>query len=365
MAYLACAALILQLPLVAATVRFFTLRGNEEQRSRLWIQHCHANPVLCVVVVSLWCGFWEFSASKPPFYFWLVPAVSMAAVRAIRLGVGKNILETRWTSSDLFRIAFWATVSPTVPLLMSASGIHNILARNYWGIIWFPVAGITALVSTVQLRSAQGMKLRRVKSGTLFNRVMHLTRRVGIRVERVYVVPSGRGDLTNAFAMRRSVALTDNFGEYLRGAELDSIIAHELGHVQGNHTRKRILVLACLVVAICCLSLAVTSATPPYRAVFVFLSLIAMLLGNGYTSRLFEYACDRKAVEFTRSPQSVIRALVALYEKTNSSAKSSRLVEVFESHPTLEHRVQAIANAAGLSIEDVSEFLSRVDSVPL
>jgi STE24 endopeptidase len=207
------------------------------------------------------------------------------------------------------------------------------------------------------------MKLRRVKSGTLLNRVMHLSRRFGIRVERVYVVPSGRGDLTNAFASPRSVALTDNFGEYLRETELDSVIAHELGHVQGHHTRKRMLVMACVVVVICLLSLGVTFATSPYRAVFVTFSLLTILLANAYASRHYEYACDQKAVEFTQRPQSVIRALVALYEKTNSPATSRRMVELFESHPSLAHRVQAIAKVAELPSEKVSEFLSRVEPV--
>jgi Zn-dependent protease with chaperone function len=59
----------------------------------------------------------------------------------------------------------------------------------------------------------------------------------------------------------------------------------------------------------------------------------------------------------------VIRALVALYEKTNSPARSNRIVELFESHPSLAHRVQAIADAAELPWEKVSEFLSRVEPV--
>lgn len=337
------------------------LSGDERNRSKLWIRHCHANYVLCVVVVSLWCGIWEFPISKPPFVLWLAPAVSMAAARATRLAISKKVLGTRWTASDSLRIVFWATISPTVSLLMTASGIHEISARNLWGIFWFPVAGITALIGTVRLRSAQGMKLHRVKSGTLFNRVMHLSKRVGTKIERVYVVPSGRGDLTNAFASRRSVGLTDNFGEYLRGTELDSVISHELGHVQGHHTRKRILVLACVVAVISSLSLGVTLASSPYRAMFMTLSLIAILLVNSYTSRRYEYACDQKAAEFTQNPQSVIRALVALYKKTNSLVTCSRIVELFESHPSLIHRVEAIAEFSGLPSEKVSELLSHIE----
>jgi len=284
----------------------------------------------------------------------------MAAARAAQLAIGKKVLETRWKVSDSLRIVFWATISPTLSLLMTARGMHEIAARNLWGILWFPAAGMTALIGMVRLRSAQGMKLRRVKTGTLFTRVMHLSKRVGIKVERVYVVPSGRGDLTNAFASRRSVSMTDNFGQYLRGIELDSVIAHELGHVQGHHTRKRILVLACVVAAIALLCLGVSFASSPYRAMFMTFSLLAILLVNSYISRRYEYACDQKAAEFTRSPQSVIRALVALYKKTKSPVTCGRIVELFRSHPTLVHRVQAIAEVSELPPDKVSELLSRI-----
>lgn len=360
MAYLVLATAILLLPLAATILRSFRLSGDKENRSKLWKQRCCANDVLCVVVVSVWCGIWEFPTSTPTFV-WLVPCVSMAAVRATRLAISRKVLQTRWTASDSLRIVFWATIFPTVSLLMTASGIRAILAGNLWGIFWFVASGITALIGSIRLRSAQGMKLRRVKSGRLFARVMHLSKRMRIKIERVYVVPSGRGNLTDAFASWRSVGMTDNFGEYLRGMDLDSVIAHELGHVQGHHTRKRILVLACVVAAIAFLSLGVAFATPPYRAMFMTFSLLAIVLVNSYTSRRFEYACDQKAAEFTQSPQSVIRALVVLYKKTNSPETYHRIIELFRSHPSLVHRVQAIAKASGLPAHKVSEFLSRTN----
>ena len=201
--------------------------------------HCHTSHVLCSVAVTVWCGIWEFSLFRSALTFWLVPIVSMAVTRATRIAVGKRLLETKWTAIDILRIVFWGTISPTMSLLMAGRGVQLMLQRDLWGILWFPAAGITALIATIRLRAAQGMKLRRVKSGTLMNRVMHLSKRVGIKVERVYIVPAGRGELTNAFASWRSVGMTDNFGEYLRGPELDSVIGHELGHVQGHHSRKR------------------------------------------------------------------------------------------------------------------------------
>jgi Zn-dependent protease with chaperone function len=99
-------------------------------------------------------------------------------------------------------------------------------------------AGVAAIVGPMRLQAAQGIRLRRVKSGTLYNRAFRLARKVGVDLERVYVVPPGRGHLTNAFGLWRGIALTDNFGEYLSGPQIDFVIGHELAHVKGRHTQE-------------------------------------------------------------------------------------------------------------------------------
>jgi Zn-dependent protease with chaperone function len=227
------------------------------------------------------------------------------------------------------------------------------------GILWFLAAAATALVGTLRLQSAQGMKLRRVKSGTLLARALHLSRRVEVKIDRVYVVPAGRGQLTNAFASWRGIALTDNFGEYLREPELDSVIAHELAHVQDRHARKKISALMLTVLAISLLSFGVPSANSPLRAIFMLFALLAVLLSNYYVCRRFEFASDRKAVEYTNSPAAEIRALVAMYEKTNAPMDCGRLVELFMTHPSLIHRAEALAQQAGISPAQLSEFLPQ------
>jgi hypothetical protein len=76
---------------------------------------------------------------------------------------------------------------------MTASGFHSLLDRKFAGLLWFPLAAVMAFIGMLRLQSAQGMKPRRVKSGTLLNRTLHLARRVGVRIDRVFVIPAGRG----------------------------------------------------------------------------------------------------------------------------------------------------------------------------
>jgi len=296
-----------------------------------------------------------------PLLFWSVPiAVMFTNNVSVRI-MGKTVLDRKWTAADIFRQSFWTTASPTISMLMVAEGVDAMFDRNFPGFLWFATAALMALVGMLRLRAAYGINLRRVKSGTLFNHVMQLAKRVGAKVERVYVVPAGRGRLTNAFASSRSVALTDNFGEYLKGQELDAVIAHELGHVLGRHTRKKVLALACVVVAISLIGLAIGATRPLFRGIFMLSALPAVLLSHYYVSRRFEYACDQKAAEFTSSPESVIRALAAIYQKTNSPIDCGRFLEAFSSHPSLLRRVRAIATASSISEAQLSKLLPRSD----
>jgi hypothetical protein len=54
-----------------------------------------------------------------------------------------------------------------------------------------------------------------------------------------------------------------------------------------------------------------------------------------------------------------MRALVAIYEKTNSPFDCGRFVEFFMTHPSLVHRVDTIAERVGISQPEVSRFLSQ------
>ncbi|MGO8796095.1 MAG: M48 family metallopeptidase [Candidatus Sulfotelmatobacter sp.] len=242
---------------------------------------------------------------------------------------------------------------------MAAAGFHAILGGLWAGTLWLVAAGTAAVVGPIQLRRAQGIKLRRVKSGTLYNRAFRLARKVGVNLDRVYVVPPGRGHLTNAFGLRRGIALTDNFGEYLSDPQLDFVIGHELAHVKGKHTRKKLSVVLLLVVVLALLSFSLSSAATAFRPILMLTVLLAPLLVARGLSRHFEYSCDQEAVGFTNDPESGLDALVNLYRMTGSPVKCGRIVELFMTHPSLAHRLEAITRAGGIPVSRASEALIK------
>jgi Zn-dependent protease with chaperone function len=151
--------------------------------------------------------------------------------------------------------------------------------------------------------------------------------------------------------------LTDNFGEYLKGPELDAVIAHELGHIQGRHTRKKFAAVAGIGLGLSAFALAIPPESLGMRACFMLSAILVLLLSYYSISRRFEYECDVKAVRFTQSPEATIRALVGLYEKTNAPIHYSKIIELFMTHPSLIKRVQAIGRLSNMGPARLAEFL--------
>jgi Zn-dependent protease with chaperone function len=241
--------------------------------------------------------------------------------------------------------------------LLIACGFFGLFERRLFAVLWLVAAGIVALAGTILLRSAQGIKLRRVKSGTLNNRAMFLAKKVGVKLKRVYVVPSGRGGLTNAFGSSQSVAMTDNFGEYLHGPQLDFVIGHELGHAKNKHTRKKFIGLGVLFSVLALFSALFAPLVPRLQPLLLPIVLLVPLLAFYAVSRRFEYQCDREAVLLTGNPEAGVRALAALYVKASMPIQRSGFVELFMTHPKLLNRISAIARAGDIPETRLSEIL--------
>ena len=275
-------------------------------------------------------------------FFWL-PIVVVGLIHSTCYSLDRTMLERRWTIIDLLRLACWRTVSPTVALLCVAEGFEEIYRLQLTGALWLVAAAILALLGTIRLRIAEGMKFQEVKSGAAYKRAFVIAKNMGANLKRVYVVPAGRGHLTNAFGMRHGIALTDNYGKFLGGTELDFIIGHELGHVMEQHASSKLVTVPCFYICAACVCLFASRTSATLRPFVDFSLILGPVLAFYYWSRRHEYAADRAAVEFTRDPETGIRALASLYRVTQAPTDSNGLTELFMTHPSFRHRAQAIA----------------------
>ena len=241
-----------------------------------------------------------------------------------------------------------------------ATGFDAIYDQRLVGILWLVAAAILALVGTLRLRSTEGVKLRRVKSGELYKRAFVMAKDMQTHLKRVYVVPAGRGHLTNAYALSQSIAITDNYGKFLKGAQLDFVIGHELGHVKAQHGRRKLLIMSTVFAAITLGCFLLPSVLIPFRPMLDISVIFVPILTFYSFSRRFEYAADEAGVQYTKDPETAIRALANLYRVTRAPSHYDRLTELFMTHPALTRRARAIGEAARMSPDRISEIIGEM-----
>jgi Zn-dependent protease with chaperone function len=368
--------LILSCVLLLPTAAAFCFRhrasctDRSEQKLR-WITYRRWTNILLLAMVAAWWALWD-SHQLPmraaalgwtganwivPLLFWLLPIGSVAVIQFRSCSLDRTILGSRWTDSDLLRLSCWRTVCPTVALLLVATGFDAIYDHSFAAVLWLPAAGIIALIGTSRLRSAEGLRMRRVKSGELYRRAYVLAREMRVSLERVYVVPAGRGQLTNAYGLGHSIAVTDNYGTFLKGDQLDFVIGHELGHVKARHGGKKLLTTAAIYAGLALTCLCLPSNLSWLRPAFDICVVFVPILLCCLLSRRFEYAADKAGVELTRAPETAIRALANMQRTTQVPLQHDGLTELFMTHPAFMSRVRAIGHAGGLPADRVFELV--------
>jgi Zn-dependent protease with chaperone function len=254
---------ILLLPVVLTLCfRRISLQSQEAEEKTIWAAYRAFGRFILAITVASWWVLWDLhgrsslisvightrpgaleTSSEATPLFWVPPIVSLGIFLLLCNTADKTILNLKWTTADTFRQVWWRLMSFVIPLLMVAAGFSTILDGKVKGIGWLLAAGAVSKVGTGFLRRAEGMRFNALKSGETRNRALNLASRMGVTLSRIYVVPAGKGHLTNAYGMSNAIALTDNLGKYLTNTEKDYVIAHELAHVKLKHGRKELLLV--------------------------------------------------------------------------------------------------------------------------
>jgi len=352
----------LMLPL-AMTVWFRSRamqEADESERAQRWIALCQWLQVVFPCTVALWWSLWDLQgvsallegqlrrqtfvdpALASLAIFMGLPVAAIGTARLIVSASGRTILETKWTSRDVMALVFWRTVSPTVALLFVAAGFDAIYSRKWGGVVWLFAAALLGVLGEARARAAEGINMRRVKSGDCYKRAFAMAESMNIKLSRVYMVPTGRGHLVNAFGAPRSIAVTENYGKLFRGSELDSVIGHELVHGKEWHSIKKLVVWPVLITALGLLYRFLPSVLIPLRPVLDVIVILFPILVHRFISRRFEYAADAGSVAFTKNPNAAVQALIHLYEASQAPEERNRFLELFMTHPALNNRIRAI-----------------------
>lgn len=347
---------VLLLP-TAATLwfRWTALRADEAKQRPVWAGFRRFGRFILTAIVAVWWVLWDFAGKSPSsvesWRFWLAPAASLGIFLFLCYEVDRTVFRLKWTTANSVRRAWWRLVSFVIPLLMLAAGFELILDREVGGIAWILAAGVVSKIGTGFLRRAEGLKFNALRSGEYRNRALMVARGMDVTLRKVFVVPAGKGHLTNAYGMSGAIALTDSLGQHLNNRQMDFVVAHEVAHVKLKHGRRHLLLVVTIFtltpLALFLFSLQTKSLHPLFQLLAIFGPLIALY----YCSRRFEYSADREAIEFTDAPEIAVQALAKLHQSHELPSASDAFTELFMTHPTLAHRVQAIVNYGQIPAE--------------
>lgn len=330
------------------------LRSDEPTRIAKWPSFVQITYALNLLAIPVWWSLTAFKSASggagrspagcPHSLILIVPlTIGIVAGRLLTSFTGRAIDCRHWTIADVLRLVLWRSLSLTVPLLMFAAGIDAIDELRVAGFFWIVGAAILALFATLRLRVAEGFKPRRVKSGELFKQSSAIAQRMGLPLKGIFIVAAGRGRLINAFSMPGYIGMTDLCVHRIKGPQRDFFIAHELSHIRLRHNRKKPPMIAGSFLTMAGFSFILPHLPAALQALFRFCIILIPLLVLNSVSRRFEYAADRAAVKFTGDGESAIRALTALYHYTGVPQRRGRFEEFFQTHPSCEKRIDAIA----------------------
>ena len=201
--------------------------------------------------------------------------------------------------------------------------------------------------------------------GTLRERLLALARRAAFRAKDIQVMDgSKRSRHSNAFftgfGRFRKIVLFDTLVQQLAEAELEAVLAHEIGHYKKRHIPK-MLVWSAAALMLGFFLLAKLAQANWFYGAFGFtpgnfaaaLLLFGLLSGvvtfwfsplGHYWSRRYEYQADAYAAQTMGEPRSLINALRKLTEKNLANLTPHPLFSGFYySHPALLEREQALA----------------------
>lgn len=269
---------------------------------------------------------------------WLVDQLKEGVLTGV---LGLVILEIVYALLGVAPRAWWLWMA----LVMLA---FTVLLSNLAPILIFPIFYKFTLLTDEELA----------------DRLTRLANRAGARVQGVYTFDMSRKTVAaNAALMglgnTRRIVLGDTLLENFTAAEIETVLAHELGHHVHKDVPLGIAVQSVIMLGGFWLAdgvmrwgiaaLGYTGLTDPATlplllvALAVF-GLVTMPLSNGW-SRWREVKADTYALRLTRQPQAFISAMTRLANQNLAEADPPAWVEfLLHSHPSIRKRVAMAQN---------------------
>jgi STE24 endopeptidase len=281
---------------------------------------------------------------------------------------GFNRMTPRLFLIDLAKSIALATVLG-LPLLAVVLWLMQQSGSLWWIYAWLVWAGFSLLIMVLYPTVIAPLfnKFEPLQDEVLAARVQALLTRTGFSSKGVFVMDGSRRSAHgNAYftglGRAKRVVFFDTLIQRLTGAEIEAVLAHELGHFKLRHVTKMLIVSMALSLAMLALlgwlanqvwfyqGLGVTPALDGRNdglALLLFilvLPVFTFVLGpiGSLFSRRHEFEADAFAAQHA-SPAELVAALVKLYEDNASTLTPDPLHSAFyDSHPPAAIRIDRL-----------------------
>ena len=251
-----------------------------------------------------------------------------------------------------------------IPLLLLFFFSLNQFGANWW----LPFAIIIFILSVVLARIVPVLilplfyKVTPLEDDNLIERIKVLAADAGIKVENVYKFNMSKNTKkANAaftgIGKSKRILLGDTLLTNFSNDEIETVIAHELGHYKKKHIIKNIIIgtvssFTTLFLIALFYDISIGWFNFSLRtniAALPLLSLWGMVIGllltpiSNIISRKYEYEADEYSVNSTGKPNDFIKTLEKLNEQNLGDKDPHPFIEwFFYSHPSILNRVTAI-----------------------
>lgn len=276
-------------------------------------------------------------------------------------------------SNQTFWKWIWEDIKETVvglaiglPLLFIFYYFLGLFGESWWlpfAIILFIISVFIAKILPVTILPVF-YKITPLENEELKSRIMELSKNAGLSVENIYKFNMSKNTKkANAaftgLGKSKRILLGDTLLENYSTDEIETVIAHELGHYKKKHIMKNILIGTITSFATFYLisksylltlpyfgfeSITTISALPLLGLWATLISLIITPISNSI-SRKFEYEADQYSVEVTNKKEAFISTLEKLTDQNLADREPHPVVEwFFYSHPSIKKRILALRN---------------------
>ncbi len=395
---IAAAAFVVLPSVVIVWMRFRALSLHTTDRAGAWFSYIRTQNLCLTGALLIWIGggfstrtlftsilsaAWGMTSARVAIaslaYIFVPPmAVLMVSILS-SYRVMVEVRQVQWSFGDFLKLQAAQVGIIMFPMLGIYAGIQ-LMGSFTWIALATIVLSILFLPFAVQLRRRlTGGYPEPVTSGEFHDRIFLLARRAGVTLKSIFVLPSGKLPVANAFAAGNGVVMvTDYILQKLNRREVEAVAAHEIGHLQYKHPKK----LGMAFMSVILVPFLLTTLLPIFSEtalVFLPAGVRPRLFGSSTTfspildfvvagiclvifyaiSRRFERIADARSVTLTDDPEALITAFAKLSVVNLTPMQWGRASGALVTHPSTMRRVRRIAEIGGVSEERLQQLLSE------